>query len=238
MSQPATMPEFGTFDKDPLWQRIAGRLLALLREKQLRPGDKLPSERELAAMMQVSRPSLREGLRALSMLNVLEVRPGDGTYVTSLEPELLVEQLSHVLSLDDSTIFQLFEARKIIEVGLIGLAAGRVTAEDIAALKAHLVASEQAVDDPDAFLLADIELHRKITEIAQNPIMSRIFESVSKLSLASRSRTVQLDRLRDETLIDHRAIVTALEARDAPAAQAAMLRHLENVEKRLKGKNG
>ncbi|MCB0176501.1 MAG: FadR family transcriptional regulator, partial [Anaerolineae bacterium] len=96
---------------------IARRLMTLLKEKQLKPGDKLPPERELAAMMQVSRPSLREGLRALSMMNVLEIRQGDGTYVTSLDPELLVEQLSLVLALDDSTLLQLFEARKILEVG-------------------------------------------------------------------------------------------------------------------------
>ena len=81
--------EFGPVERKILWEQVAEQLMAMLRERHLRPGDKLPPERELAAMMQVSRPSLREALRALSMMNVLEVRQGAGTFVTSLETELL-----------------------------------------------------------------------------------------------------------------------------------------------------
>lgn len=225
--------KFGTFDKEPLWQMIARRLMTLLKEKQLKAGDKLPPERELAAMMQVSRPSLREGLRALSMMNVLEIRQGDGTYVTSLDPELLVEQLSLVLALDDSTLLQLFEARKIIEVGIIGLAAKRITDDDIGDLKANLARSEQAVVDPTTFLEVDVDLHKKITEIAQNPILTRIFDSVNQLGRASRTRTTELDGIREQSLEDHKAIVAALEAKDSDAAQAAMLQHLNNVQTKL-----
>lgn len=227
-------PKFGTFDKDPLWQQIAGRLLLLLREKQLRPGDKLPPERELAAMMQVSRASLREGLRALSMMNVIEVRQGLGTFVTSLEPELLVEQLSLVLSLDDSTITQLFETRKIIEVGAVALAAKRVTAEGLAALQTLLHDAESAVDDPAQFLQIDIQLHKKIVDIANNPILSRILDSISQLGLASRSRTTYIPGLLQRSVADHQAIVAALEAGDAEAASQAMLAHLNNVEQSYK----
>lgn len=225
--------KFGTFAKDPLWQQIAGRLLSLLQEKQLQPGDKLPPERELAAMMQVSRASLREGLRALSMMNVIEVRQGLGTFITSLEPELLVEQLSLVLALDTSTITHLFQTRKIIEVGAIALAAEQITAEDIVAMKALLHKAENAVDDPALFLQTDVELHKKIIDIANNPILSRILESVSQLSFASRSRTNDLPGLRQQTVGDHQAIVAALEKRDPKAAQAAMLRHLNNIERKL-----
>ena len=127
--------KFGTIEKDPISKQIAARLLSLLKEKHLRPGDKLPPERELAAMMQVSRPSLREALQALSIMNVLEIRQGSGTYVTSLESGLLSEQLSFVFSLDDSTFLELFEARKILETGIIGLAVSRITDDDIVELK-------------------------------------------------------------------------------------------------------
>src|SRR5512146_521879 len=96
-----SMTTFGPFEKDVLPKKIATRLLSLIKEKHLRPGDKLPPERELAVMMQVSRPSLREALRALSIINIIEIRQGDGTYVTSLEPELLIEPLDFVFSLDD-----------------------------------------------------------------------------------------------------------------------------------------
>jgi len=226
--------KFGTFDKDPLWQQIAGRLLLLLREKHLRPGDKLPPERELAAMMQVSRASLREGLRALSMMNVIEVRQGLGTFVTSLEPELLVEQLSLVLSLDDSTITQLFETRKIIEVGAVALAAKRVTAEHLAALHTLLHQAENAVDDPAQFLQIDVQLHKKIVDIANNPILSRILDSISQLGLASRSRTTYIPGLLQRSVADHQAIVAALAAGEAEAASQAMLAHLNNVEQSYK----
>ena len=97
-------------------EAISAEILDLLRQKELKPGDKLPPERELAEMLGVSRPSLREALRALSIMKVIEVRQGDGTYVSALKPEELVEHLEFVFMLDDSTMLQLFEARKIVEV--------------------------------------------------------------------------------------------------------------------------
>ena len=233
MDQAAADPNFGTVEKDTLWEQIAARLLSMLKEKQLRPGDKLPPERELAAMMQVSRPSLREALRALSMMNVLEIRQGAGTFVSSLEPELLVEHLDFVLSLDDSTFIKLFEARKIIEVGIVGLAAERITAAEITDLEAGLGRSQETVGEPSAFLQADVDLHRKITQAAQNPILSRIIDSIGKLSFASRQRTVEIAGVREQTIRDHQAIVAALKAHDPEAARQAMLQHLSNVEQRL-----
>ena len=121
--------------KSAISEEISSRLLLMIREKQLSPGEKLPPERELAAMLNVSRPSLREALRALAIMNVIEMRQGDGTYITSLEPELLVEHLDFVLSLDDSTFLQLFEARKIVEVGIASLAAQRITDRQIQELE-------------------------------------------------------------------------------------------------------
>lgn len=226
--------KFGTIEKDPISKQIAARLLSLLKEKHLNPGDKLPPERELAAMMQVSRPSLREALQALSMMNVLEIRQGSGTYVTSLEPELLSEQLSFVFALDDSTFLQLFEARKILETGIIGLAVSRITDDDIADLKQNLAKAEEVVANPEAFLQIDVELHKKIFEIAQNPILTRMYDSISQLNWASRSRTGESAAVRKQAIKDHYKIVAALEARDAEAAQQAMLQHLSNVEARLK----
>lgn len=225
---------FGTFEKRALSERIVARLLALIKERELRPGDKLPPERELAAMMEVSRPSLREALRALAIMNIVEIRQGDGTYVTSLEPELLVEHLDFVLSLDDSTFLELFEARKIVEVGIVALAAQHITDEEIRELEACLAKSTETVEDHEAFLQADVELHEKIAEAARNPILSRFMASISQLGLASRRRTVEIPGVPWQAVEDHQAIVAALKARDAEAARQAMLQHLNNVEKRLK----
>jgi GntR family transcriptional repressor for pyruvate dehydrogenase complex len=225
---------FGSIKKSAIAEEILARLLDLIKERELRPGDKLPPERELAAMMDVSRPSLREALRALSIMNIIEIRQGDGTYVTSLEPELLVEHLDFVFALDDSTFVQLFEARKILEVGIVALAAQRITAEQIAELEACLARSVENTDDPQAFLETDLELHNLITRAANNPILSRMMASISQLGLASRSRTTAIPGVVQKTVDDHRAIVAALKARDADAARQAMLDHLNNVEARLK----
>ena len=225
---------FGSIKKNALAEEILARLLDLIKERELKPGDKLPPERELATMMDVSRPSLREALRALSIMNIVEIRQGDGTYVTSLEPELLVEHLDFVFALDDSTFVQLFEARKILEVGIVALAAQRITDEQIAELDICLARSAENIGDPAAFLKTDLELHNLITQAANNPILSRVMSSISKLGLASRSRTTSIPGVIPKTVEDHGAIVDALKARDADAAQQAMLNHLNNVEKRLK----
>lgn len=225
---------FEPFEKDVLPKKIATRLLSLVKEKQLRPGDKLPPERELAVMMQVSRPSLREALQALAIMNIIEMRQGDGTYVTSLEPELLVEPLDFVFSLNDSTLLELFEARKIVEVGIVALAAQRITAAEIQELETCLEKSLKASDNPRAFLEADLELHKRIVTAAQNPLLGRFMDSISQLGLVSRSRTTEIPGLIKQSAADHQAIVAALKAHDPEAARQAMLRHLDNVEQKLK----
>ena len=224
------MAEFDVVDRKTLSKQIAEQLLAMLREGQLKPGDQLPPERELAARMQVSRPSLREALRALAIMNVLEVRQGAGTFVTSLETDLLLEHLDFVVSLDDSSLLDLFEARKIVELGIVDLAAQRITDEELAELEQGLSRTWKTVDDAAAFLEADADLHKAITRSARNPIMSRVIDSIDKLLLLSRSRTIELPGVRHRTAEDHEAIVTALAQRDAERAREAMLQHLNHVE--------
>ena len=211
-------------------EAISAEILALLRQKELKPGDKLPPERELAEKLGVSRPSLREALRALSIMKVVEVRQGDGTYVSALKPEELVEHLEFVFMLDDSTMLQLFEARKIVEVGNVSLAAQRISDEELAALRVCLEKSEHSVGDPEAFMLADIELHEIITRAADNPLLGRFMASIGTLSRASRQKTTHMAGVTETAVEDHRQIVTALEARDPQAAGTAMLCHLEHVE--------
>jgi len=225
---------FGTFEKTALPDQIAGRILQMIRDKKLRPGDKLPPERELATMMQVGRPALREALRGLSLMNIIEIRPGAGAYVTKLETAQLVEHLDFVFAIDDYAILDLFDARKIVEVGIIELAAPCVSDDDIAKLETCLAKSAQAGHDAEAFLYTDIELHTLIAQIAGNPIMLRFMESIHQMGLASRLRTGRLEGVVEQSSIDHRLIVEALKARDPKAAREAMLRHLDKVEEKLR----
>ena len=132
---------FGTFEKTALPDQIAERILQMIRDKQLRRGDKLPPERDLAMMMQVGRPALREALRGLSLMNIIEIRQGAGAYVTELDTAQLVQHLDFVFSIDDYAILDLFDARKIVEVGIIESAAPRVTDDDVAKLESCLAKS-------------------------------------------------------------------------------------------------
>lgn len=229
-----TTASFGVFEHDPLPERIAARLVSLIRERRLRPGDRLPPERELAAAMHVSRASLREALRGLAMINVIEIRHGSGTYVSSLESDLLVEHLDFVFTLNDTTFTEALEARQMLEPELAAAAARNATDEELAQLREWLGAAASGVDDPDEFLQADLALHQLITEAAHNQILARFMASLTRLGMASRTRTSRLPGVRQASLEGHSRIVAALLRRDAAAAAEAMRCHLEIVHTSLR----
>jgi DNA-binding FadR family transcriptional regulator len=221
---------FGTVTRDALPDQIASRLIALITERQLKAGDRLPPERELAATMGVSRSSLREALRALAMLGVAEMRHGDGTYLTNLQPGSLMRSVGLVLALSDSGLQELFEARKLVEPGLAKLAAQRISHVDATELVRCAGGTHDVLDDPEAFMWADIELHAKIAQAAGNAVLERLLESIAGMGIASRRHTGRLEPVREQSAHDHVDIAAAIAARDGEAAFAAMLRHLENVE--------
>jgi GntR family transcriptional repressor for pyruvate dehydrogenase complex len=227
-----------SFNLDPIRKRsiaeeISERILKLLRDRKLHPGDKLPPERELADMLGVSRPSLREALRALSLMNIIEIRHGDGTYVSSLDPDQLFDHLEFVFDLDESTLVQLFEARKVVEVGCVALAATHITSDELALLDSIVAQSAATVEDADAFLAADLALHKVVIEASNNPMLIRFMASISQLGMVSRRITGSSAAVRKQSIQDHRAIVAALKAGNPEAASQAMLEHLNNVEKSL-----
>src|ERR1700754_4774385 len=135
---------FGTVTRDALPDQIAARLVDLITEAQRKAGAPPPPDRELAATMGVSRSSLREALRALAMLGVADMRHGDGTYLTNLQPDSLMRSVGLVLAMSDSGLEELFEARKLVEPGLAKLAAQRISDEDAAALAACAASTHAA----------------------------------------------------------------------------------------------
>jgi GntR family transcriptional repressor for pyruvate dehydrogenase complex len=230
---PADSSVFGIFNRDLLPDRIAERLVSLIAERKLRPGEKLPSERDLAAMMQVSRPSLREALRALDMMKIVEIRHGSGTFVASLKPERLVEHFDFVFSLDDSTFAQALAARAMLEPSLAAAAAQNATEVELAAIADCMERAAISVHDPKLFLEADLELHQLITAAVHNQIIARFMGTLCRLGLASRMRTVGLKGVREQSLQDHQAIVDALLRRDPEAAASIMQKHINNISKSL-----
>jgi GntR family transcriptional repressor for pyruvate dehydrogenase complex len=229
---------FEVVSRSTLPEEIANRLLEQIRAQQLRPGDKLPAERSLAQMMEVSRPVLREALRALAIMRVVDIRQGDGTYITSLEPKQLISHLDFVFSKDSIALVQLLEARRVIETGNVRLAAVRVTDDELAALEERLHAMAGCIEDPERFSEHDIAMHTAVCAAANNFLLLQFMNIISTLGRVSRERTGGLRSVREAALDDHRRILEALRRRDPDAAEAAMRSHLDHVDAGLKSALG
>jgi len=211
-------------------KQAVDRLRDLILQGQFSAGERLPPERVLARELGVSRSTLREAIRALVVMNVLVSRHGDGTYVSSLEPDLLAEPFELMVSLSDESLFHLFEVRRVLETACAGLAAERISDEEFAEFDRILEHSEAARDDPEELLDRDVELHTAIVRATRNPLLIRIMSGVGALALAGRRRTIGLPGVADRSLADHARIVTALRRRSPETARAAMAAHLEHVE--------
>ncbi len=226
-------PQFAVMNRSTLPDEIAARLLDLIRAESLRPGDKLPAERELAAAMHVSRPVLREALRALSIMNVVEIRQGAGTYITALEPQQLVSHLDFVFSKDPVALAQVIETRRVVEIGNVRLAAERITPAQVARLDGLLAGLRTAVGDADRFSSLDIDFHDAVCEAAGNFLLAQFMRIINTLARVSRELTGATRATRERALQDHVAIVAALRAADPDAAALAMGAHLDHIEEAL-----
>jgi GntR family transcriptional repressor for pyruvate dehydrogenase complex len=225
---------YGEMERDILAIKIANRLITLIKQKQLRPGDRLPPERELAKMMKVSRPSLREALRALQMMNIIENRQGSGNYVTSLEPAELVEHLDIVFTLDESTYHDLFQARKILETGIVQLAAIFATDDEIEVMEKSIIKAAESIDNAGIFIEMDMELHDLILRASKNKILPILMNTINKLGMMSRRKTAEDISIRKLTVEDHRNLVDAIKTHNPEKAKQAMQTHLQNVESKMK----
>ena len=146
---------------------------------RVRPGEKLPREADLAAELGLSRNSLREAVKALSLVNVLDVRQGDGTYATSLAPSLLLEALSFIVDFHrDDTVLDFLEVRRILEPAATALAALRMPAEDMPRL-ANLLNSVTVNSPVDDFVAADLEFHKNIAIGSGNSVLASLVDNMS-----------------------------------------------------------
>jgi GntR family transcriptional repressor for pyruvate dehydrogenase complex len=195
---------------------------------EVRPGDRLPPERELATRLGVSRPTVRAGLRALSAMGVVESRHGSGTFITGGPPRLGTEPLAFLADLHGFTREEMYEARRVLEVGVAGLAADRVTPDHLASIAEEVASLFASMNDPEAFLVHDIRFHRMVAQCAGNPLLASLVEMVS--ALYYERRRVTATRATDRNLQDaaemHRRIYQAIRSRDASLARRLMQEHL------------
>ncbi len=200
------------------------------------PGDRLPKESELAAELGLSRNSLREAVRALSQLRVLEVRQGDGTYVSSLEPDLLLEStgfISHLL-LGDTEI-ELYEVRRILEAAAAALAAGRVDIQEKLEL-AQILERMGEAKNVEELVEADVAFHAVVAKAAGNAVLASLLASLATRTMRARLwHGREADGALEETRNEHRRIYEAIMAGDPDLARAAAAAHIASSERWLKG---
>lgn len=224
---------FPALKKTSVSLQAADAIKALIVSGDLGSGDALPPERDLAVRLGISRPSVREAIRVLTAMNVVEPRHGGGTYVTSLDPRLLARPINFLLQIEPGTFLHLFEVRQVLEVAAARLAAPKMTDELVAKLEELADAAAEAPRNTARYPELDCELHTKIVEATGNPIYLSLYESIADLLLESRRRTVGTPGARQKAHDEHRAIVAALRDRDPDGAARAMQDHLEGMRKVL-----
>jgi DNA-binding FadR family transcriptional regulator len=201
----------------------------------LRPGDRLPKESELAAGLGLSRNSLREAVRALSLFRILDVRQGDGTYVTSLDPQLLLEALGFVVDFHrDDTVLEFLAVRRILEPAATAMAASRIGERELDELADRLDAlgDEPSVEE---LVAADLEFHRAVVGASGNSVLCSLLEGLSGPTARARVlRGLTEEGAVGRTLDEHRAILAALRDRDAEAARSWATVHIASVERWLR----
>ena len=221
---PAKAPEGGT-------EQVVAHVRTLIEGGSLRPGDRLPAERDLAVEIGVSRPTVRAGLRALAAMGVVQSRHGSGTYIPSGPPILGSEPLRFLAALHGFTREEMFEARRILEVAAAGLAAERATPDQVATIAEEVASLFASMDDPVGFLVHDVKFHQTVAVASGNPIVTSLVGMVSELYYAHRRETAA--QASDRNLRDaadmHRRIYQAIRTRDDEAARRAMAEHLAHA---------
>lgn len=203
---------------------------------ELKAGDRLPIEKDLAAQLGVSRGSLREAVRSLATLGVLETRQGDGTYVTKLDPQSLLRPLEFWAGLQEATqSVDLLAVRRVLETESAGLAAVRLTDEEFDELEAILADIDTGLTSgdlaPEHFIDADAEFHRRIARASGNSALAALIDTLMTRTLRGRLwRAITERDSVGEAHAEHRAILAALRTRDAERARIRMAAHLLGVE--------
>lgn len=206
--------------------KVVEHVRRLIEGGQLRPGDRLPAERDLALQIKVSRPSLRSGLRTLQAMGVIEARQGSGTYIADGPPKLGDGPLRFLAALHGFTRDEMFEARRVLEVGTAGLAAERAKPEHIAVIADEVTSMFASLDDPHTFLVHDLQFHRAVAASSGNPVLGTLIDTLAELVFEYRRVTVERATDLRESAELHRSIYRAIKDRDVEEAKRQMAAHL------------
>jgi len=214
-------------------EQVVIQVREMIQQGKLKPGDRLPSERELAKRLGISRASLRAGLRFLAAIGVLTSRHGSGTYIAAGPPALDSEPLNMLAALHGFTTEKMFEARRLVEVAVAGLAAENATDDHLRIMAEEVTETYAALDNPQEYLVHDFGFHRAVAGASGNPILATFMEMVADILYQRRCKTIGRSRDLKESVEMHRKIYRAIRARNPDKAREAMSEHLILAERGL-----
>jgi len=232
--QPAIIGNYRKHKRNKLSQKVVGHITSLIFQKKLRPGDRLPPERELSELLGVSRTVLREAITALEEKGVLEVRRGSGAYVRNLSPDTVSECFSLFLVSTAAGYLELMDLRSILDQEMAGRLAERAGKADIEKLKQHLKQMEEKVHSQDEFADADAAFHFEFYRATGNLVLLTIMRPIMSLLVDAMRATFEAPGSRESSLEGHKRLVARIEARDPEGARASMREIIERGERRLR----
>ena len=224
------MEDFKAIKRRRLYQDIVGQVQELIRDGSLKPGDRLPPERELADRLQVSRSSLREAMRALELQGLVVSRPGAGTFVSTESLDTLISIIASSLSEARDGLNDVFEVRHLLEPQIAALAAERATQEDIRRMEEALRSQEQQIIRGETGVEGDTDFHFAMAQATQNWALVRVISATADVLHSSRDRSLQTPGRPQRSLASHGHVLDMIRHRDVEGARAAMQHHISEVE--------
>ncbi|MGV9802394.1 FadR/GntR family transcriptional regulator [Mycobacterium sp. NPDC003449] len=221
--------------REPVSAEIVRRLLDyLLLSGEIKPGQRLPSERQLVETLGVGRTVIREAIKALDFLGLLEIRQGAGTYFRGTEPGIFSRILEWGVALGEQRTVDLIHARGHLEVLVAGLAAQHRSEDDVRALHELLASMRSAsIEEPQRFAEADVEFHLRIAQASGNSVLASMLERIRALVFAWIGHNIAASQTTSVAYAEHPPILEAIERRDVNEARAAMERHMQGATERL-----
>ncbi len=222
--------EFEAVRKTKLYEQVVKQIEHFIYEELLKPGDKLPPERELAEMFQVSRSSVRDAIRTLELMGLVEPRQGEGNVVRDPSVGPAVSPLFGLLVRKREMVGELLDVRKMLEPPLAARAAAHASAEETAYLEDILRRQEEKVRRGELAIEEDSEFHYTIAKAAKNSVVLKVLDVLMDLLRESRERALQVEGRLQKSFAGHQRILRAIKRHDAAAAEAAMHQHVEEIE--------
>jgi GntR family transcriptional regulator, transcriptional repressor for pyruvate dehydrogenase complex len=218
-----------TFVRERLYEQVADYIEELVSDGQLRPGDKLPPERELAETLRVARGVVREAVKVLAARGLVTVKPGLGTFISEISTDAISGHLDRYFRLGNQSHSDLIELRQILEVEFAALAAERAQPEDLEAMRGAIEEMDRHIDRAQPYIDADQAFHLAIARAARNEMFPLLIEAVAGYLEASRLMIFQVSGAPQRGQAWHRKLYDAIERRDSAGARRAMREHMIQV---------